>query len=188
MVHVSPESVQFIGESAAVSVSSLALAHSAHHFEVACRGKEDVRVGVFRRPFAEFHFGWFGGELEFFALVRPGDGIKGAFLQGVPDGSGVPVVEKEDIVEGVSGRAEFDGFVFVDLAVANCSQLGERSPTDGKRCSVEIVVDDFVTVQNLDRVCFRHPVVLETDDDGVVIDACLCETGITDLGKLGLID
>lgn len=185
-IHSNPGSVQSGEKLFATPVSSLA--PTTHHIQITRRRQENLRVGVFRHPLAQFHLGRFGGEFELLTFIRPGDGVKGAFLQRIPNGAGITIVQDENIVEGVSGRAEFDGFLFVDLAVANCSQLGERSPTHGKRRSLEVVVDDFMTIENHDGVCFRHPVVFETDDDRIVIDSCLRKPGIADPGEFGFVD
>jgi len=143
---------------------------------------------MFRSPLAEFHLGRFRGEFKFPTLIRASHGIKSAFPQGVPDGAGIPIVQDKNVVERVSGRAKFNGFPFVDLAVANCSQLDERSPAHRKGRSIEIVINDFVMIEYLDRVCACDSVMFEADDYGVVIDTCFCKSRVADLGEFGFIN
>lgn len=110
-------------------------------------------------PFAEGFDGWFFEERDFGTVSDAADGIERTVIQRIPNGIGFPVVEQEDVVECVACGSEGDRLA-VDFASVDHGQSVERSPADGDGFSADGVVDEFVAIEQRNRVGAGDAVVL----------------------------
>ena len=124
--------------------------------------QEYIAIRVLPQPFTEREDGRLCDKRNLRACFGAADPIKCTVLKGVPDRLRQSVVEHEDVLEGVARRPECCGRA-VYFASVNYGQLIEWSPAYGDGFAADIVVDQFVPVQQTDGVGSGDAVVLEAD-------------------------
>ncbi len=119
-------------------------------------------------PFAQWDNAGFRDERTRLAFALTGDGGPFVVVKWVPQTFGLSIENQENVLVDISTDAELVVFVLTASSV-NHGQCCERSPTDGDGFALEVVVDQFVVIEERGRIGPCDVVFDITDDHDLVV-------------------